>query len=441
MSENTVIDTAINVREGILLRKDLIPPLTLTHHFTKIRNILAGQAEGMTLDQTIVTQIIDILLCKIYDEQTTEMDKPVKVQYLKGETTEELSVRISTLFEEIKRLPEVGALFRNGETLEIQGELLREIIIVLQPFELTNAGRDIVGEAFETFIGPSLRGDEGQFFTPRNVVELICKMLNPKPGEVVVDPACGTGGFLTQAIRNYSSEDTDVCVYGIDKDSFLARVAAIQIGLVRKDSNSWAYNANSLAAPHSWPSVLLNNVTPGTVDVIMTNPPFGSKITIALELLQQFTLGKTWKRKKDGTWDETSAVASNRPPQILFIERCLELLKPGGRMGIVLPDGILGNQKEGYVRNYILSKADLIAIIDLPLETFMPSTSTKTSVIFLRKKGTSTKQENIFMAMAEKCGHDRRGKEIFKDDGTPDDDLQDIALEYEKWRVKNASDF
>lgn len=428
-------------RECPLLRQDLIKPATLVSQFLRIRNILAGQAEGMTIDQTLASQIIDLLICKMYDEQRCLGDEPVRVQVLPEETSEDLLARLNQLFNEVKMLPDVGALFNDGESLNIPAGVLSDVVRILQPYELTDAGRDVIGEAFESFIGPSLRGEEGQFFTPRNVVRLTCKMLDPKPGEIVVDPACGTGGFLTQVIQSQKMHNSITAV-GVDKDCFLARVTAIQIGLLRKDQSSWAFCANSLAQPSTWPSLLQNNVPLGSVSVVMTNPPFGSRISVNNNTLAQFELGRVWKRKPySKEWYQAPVLAKERPPQILFIERCLDLLRPGGRMGIILPDGVLGNLKEGYVRYYVSAVADVVAIVDLPIETFLPSTSTKTSLLFLRKKAPQVTQQTIFMAIAHKCGHDRRGKPIYDSQGLLDDDLDAIGREFRLWSKGNAPDF
>ena len=430
----------INTRP--LTRKELEPPTTLVQDFARIRNLLAGQASGMTLDHTLGNQLINLLLCKMYDERTTNPDDVVKFQSLPGENLDDLVERLNSLFSAIKTLPEIGSLFSKEEAISLTGELLVNIVKVLQSFELTHAKRDVIGEAFESFIGPSLRGNEGQFFTPRNVVELTCRMINPKPGEVVLDPACGTGGFLTQAIRYFDTERDEIRVFGIDKDSFLARVAAVQIGFMKNESDSWAFSGNSLEHHHRWPHIAAQKIKMGSIDAIMTNPPFGAKIPVNGDFLDQFELGFSWKKNhKTHKWMKGEKLSMGRPPQILFIERCLELLRPGGRLGIVLPDSVLGNDSMGYVRDFIKQKADIVAVIDLPLETFLPSTSTKTSLLFLRKKANNISQKRIFMAIAEKCGHDRRGKPTYQVNGDLEDDFPLIVDHFRKWRTDYAPDF
>lgn len=443
MASQAAFNLSVEPACDLLLRRDLRSPTTLTRRFAQIRNLLAGRATGSTLDHVLVDQLIDLLFCKIYDEQTTSASDPVVFQFRPHEALDDFIGRIFSLFERVKQDKNIGYLFDRSEAINIDHDVLKDCVLILQPYDISSSKRDVIGEAFEAFIGPNLRGNEGQFFTPRNVVELTTSILNPRPGELVLDPACGTGGFLTEALRIPAA--AKIKVIGIDKDKFLARLAAIQIYLFRKDDSSSAFCTNSLADVETWPTALRRRVALDSIDVLMTNPPFGSNISVDRDVLDCHSLGRIWAKDrapKTGSprWFETDQAAPNRPPQIIFIERCLNLLRPGGRMGIVLPDSIFGNESLGFVRQYVRDKADIVAMIDLPLETFMPSTSTKTSLLFLRKKAKIT-QENVFMAIASKCGHSRRGKPIYRDNGMADDDLPLIGEAFKEWKSINALDF
>ena len=172
-------------------------------------------------------------------------------------------------------------------------------------------------------------------------------------------------------------------------------------------------------------------------DVIFTNPPFGSKIKVEHEhILRRYDLGHKWKKKDSNNWVKTSKIKKTEP-QILFIELCLNLLKDGGRMAIVLPDGIFGNPSDGYIREWIKDKAEVLTVIDCPHNTFMPHTHTKTSVLLLRK-WKKTKQENypIMMSVVEKCGHDTRGNEIYTKNGEEeilDEEFSESTRIYKKY--------
>ena len=175
----------------------------------------------------------------------------------------------------------------------------------------------------------------------------------------------------------------------------------------------------------------------------MTNPPFGAKIPIKGEsILRQFDLAHKWKFNEDeNRWDKTNKLHDSQPPQILFIERCIQLLEEGGRMGIVLPDGLLGNITDGYIRQFIKENCKIIGVIDCPVETFQPSTATKTSVLFLQKKKNEKTNYPIFMAVAKKCGHDRRGKAIFKANGETDDEFPEVISAFKIFRRDENVEF
>lgn len=286
------------------------------------------------------------------------------------------------------------------------------------------------------------------------------EMLDIEPGEKVIDPACGSGGFLIVALeyvwkkieQKYRHLPSDVITqkkvevankffFGIDKEFDLAKVSKAYMAIIG-DGRGGIFCADSLLPPEDWPSTMKNKVKLGTFDVVLTNPPFGAKIPIKdKNILAQYDLGYKWKFDKNAQkWVKTNTIRKSQVPQVLFIERCLQLLKPGGRMGIVLPDGILGNKREGYIREFIKQNAKILAIVDCPPETFQPSVPTKTSVVFLQKKKSLDDEEDypIFMAIAKKCGHNRRGTPIFKvlpnGEVVRDDDFPLIAKAYKKFR-------
>ena len=200
------------------------------------------------------------------------------------------------------------------------------------------------------------------------------------------------------------------------------------------DGKGNIYCEDSLENPNNWSNKTKQNINLGKFDVILSNPPFGSKIPVkGADKLSQFEFGYRWKLdKKNNNWLKQK-IRDKESPQIIFIERCLEFLTEEGKLGIVLPDGIFGNDKLGYIRDYLLKKATIIAIIDVPIETFMPNTPTKTSILILKKRKLGQKEKiyPIFMAVAETCGHDRRGNFV------DDDDISKISLKFREWQLKN----
>ncbi|MBI4645872.1 MAG: N-6 DNA methylase, partial [Bacteroidia bacterium] len=202
---------------------------------------------------------------------------------------------------------------------------------------------------------------------------------------------------------------------GIDKDYFLSKVAKAYMNLIG-DGTTGIFCEDSLEKPKNWKQETQTKIQLGMFDVLLTNPPFGSKIPVeGEEKLKQFNVGYKWKfEEENDKWIKTGKLKEQEEPQVLFIERCLELLKDGGRMAMVLPSGILGNEQEEYLRQYILDKGNLFAIVELPFETFSPNVTINTSVLFIQK-GASNKK-NIFISINEYCGHDKKGRHTDKDD-------------------------
>lgn len=423
---------------GLYKRKDLEKPKNLKRIFNDIRNHLVGMTTGITRDEAIAQEIINLLFCKIYDELNTPPESQVRFRVGIDEPASEVRDRIKKLFREAKR--EYKGVFCLTEGINLDDSSLAYVIGELQRFTLIEAERDALSEAFEVFIGPALRGTEGQFFTPRNVVRTAIKMLDPKVNEYVIEPACGSGGFLISIVEHMwrqldeeakekgwpkeylISKKKDVVsqyIVGIEKDSFLAKVAKAYMALIG-DGKGGIFCDNSLERPMDWDKRLQQRVQLGAFDVLVTNPPFGAKIPVkGPRILSQYDLSFKWKFDKQlKKYKKTSKMHKSRPPQLLFIERCLQLVKPGGRLGLILPDGILGNPTDRYIREFILDKAKVLAVIDMPIETFLPSTGTKTSFLYLQKKHEDEKEDNypIFMAIAKACGHNRRGAPIDEDD-------------------------
>jgi len=441
---------------GKFKRKDLKPTHNLKATFKAIRNHLAANTVGATRDEVLAQQLINLIFCKIYDERFTEPDEIVTFRAGVDEEPEKVKERILELFGKVKR--KYKEVLDESDVINLDAKSIAYVVGELQNYCLIEAERDIIADAFETFIGHALKGGQGQFFTPRNVVKMMVDILDPDDEDLIIDPACGSGGFLIEALRhvwrkldaegekyhwnksNLQEEKMEVAlnkIRGIDKDYFLSKVAKAYMAIIG-DGKSGIFNEDSLENPKNWKDKTRLKIDMGKFSVLLTNPPFGSKIPVrGEEKLKQFELGHKWKlNKKNDEW-EKGKLKDKEAPQILFIERCLQLLKDGGRMAIVLPDGIYGNESLGYIRNWLLKQGRIVAVIDVPLETFMPNTSTKTSIMIFQKlqEDKIPKDYPIFMAVAETCGHDRRGKE------TKDDDIEQVANKFKGWMKKNKITF
>lgn len=368
----------------------------------------------------------------------------------------EVKDRVEGLFKEVKKRKEFVGLFEaQAEGIVFNAETVSYIVSQLEKYDFIHSSVDVKGVAYETIVGPTLEGTKGEFFTPHNVVKMTVKMLDPKPGDRIYDPACGTGGFIVIAF-NYISEklrqkhkqnwknpknpteveekvlfdeihEAGYNIFGTDFNANLVKAAQMNM-IMNNDGRGGLFSVNSLKDPNQWPKEVQQKIQLGTMDFVMANPPFGSKIKIdSSEILEQYDLAHGWSKTEDGKWQMESNLRNAMEPEVLFVERCIRLLKPGtGKCGIVLPDSILSNPGYASVRYWIVQNCQILASVDLPVETFLPRTGTQTSVLILRRKSDQEKlmesmsgqmaQYDIFMANVKKVGKDRRGNFIYKKD-------------------------
>lgn len=434
---------------GRFRRCDLKPTHNLKSTFKAIRNHLAANTVGATRDEVLAQQLINIIFCKIYDERFTEPEDMVSFRAGVNEAPADVKKRLLDLFDKVKR--KYKEVLDKEDSISLDADSVVYVIGELQNFCLIEAERDSVADAFETFIDHALKGGQGQFFTPRNVVRMMVDILDPTDEDYIIDPSCGSGGFLVETLRyiwkkldsegeryhwnaaNLKEEKMEVALNklcGIDKDYFLSKVAKAYMAILG-DGKSGIFCEDSLDIPSNWQDKTKIKIGTGKFSVLLTNPPFGSKIPVRGEdKLKQYDLAYKWKKNKHGVW-EKGKLKEKESPQVLFIERDVQLLANYGRMAIVLPDGVFGNDTFGYIRHWLKEQGRILAIIDIPVETFQPNTSTKTSVLVFQKlpKEEIPEDYDIFMAIASTCGHDRRGNE------TESDEIQLVAAEYKKWAI------
>lgn len=320
-------------------------------------------------------------------------------------------------------------VFGNDDKFHLDDKSLRYGLLSIANLDLNSAKSHLLGDAFQALIGPNLRGDKGQFFTPRSIVRCMISVISPKAGMKVVDPACGTAGFLTEtAVFWESKKRTPGRLIGIDKDTDLFVFASALSELAAPESST-ILNANSLDFKALEKIEAINS--PLNADYVLTNPPFGSKIPIKEpEILAQYDLGYNWEySKQKHCWFKTNQMRLSQDPQTLFIELCVKLLKSEGLLGIVLPEGVFGNASSGYIWDYLRSQGEVFGLIDCPRTSFQPGTDTKTNILFFKKTARSEKN-NVKIAVALTCGHDRRGRAT-KSDGSPfPDDFAAIAKDW-----------
>jgi type I restriction enzyme M protein len=409
--------------------------------------------------EQIFWEFLKILFAKIEDEQH-EGSPRFAIRNSDERNTKpgqkEVKDRVEQLFREVRERKEFRPLFADAaEGILFAPEVVAFIVAQLEKYDFLHSSVDVKGVAYETIVGPTLEGTRGEFFTPRNVVKMVVKLLDPEPGQRILDPACGTGGFLVVAfnyvseklrhaarktwkipskptaqeekVLNHEIHQASKTIFGMDFNSNLVKTAQMNM-VMNNDGRGGLFALNSLWKTAHWPIKEAQEIIElGSMDFVMANPPFGTKIKVeGQDILEQYDLAHAWT-KQGGKWVMEGTLRVAMPPEVLFIERCIQFLKPGtGKLGIVVPDGILGNPDYEYIRYWILGNCQVLASVDLPIETFLPRTGTQTSVLILRRKSEQEKlaaslsdqseDYKIFMAIAHAVGKDRRGKVLYKRD-------------------------
>jgi type I restriction enzyme M protein len=387
-----------------------------------------------------------LMYCKIQDERfLTKKGEFYKFQVGTHETIKEVAERIKKIYEDAQDIdPEVFI-----EPIKADNPIIYAVAEILQGISLARTDLDVKGEGYEHFLGGVFRGAMGQYFTPRPIVSFMINFLEPNIDDFVIDPACGSGGFLIYTLERMRKElyakldEKDAAyrwqdfalkqVYGIEINSQLARVSMMNM-IIHEDGHTNIENNDALDNPDTWKRQKIREYFGKKFTLLLTNPPFGASVKEkGKSYLAKYELGgKIKKRNRQNT-------------EILFIERCLDFLRPGGRIGIVLPDGILTNSSLQYVRDFIDERAQILGIVSLPQAAFKRPASkgsgdtgsgVKASLLFLKKKKEGdklTKDYFIFMAIAEHIGYEATGR--------PDkDEFPEILGAWRKSNKENRKD-
>jgi type I restriction enzyme M protein len=418
--------------------------------------------------QEAVDAMVKFLFAKWYDEQATidlvkktgEMRSYV-FSYKQGETDpERLVVQVRDTFEKAKQWERdtlsdkfgenlgIRLAFTESDALEFKPHTTQLIVERLQPWSLRKSTADVKGGVFEDFLGKTFRDDLGQYFTPTPVINLMVGILQPTVNDFVGDPACGSARMLTHVLDYVrkgelaKAEAAGVAVSDLDEPSqeflefrenrlfgaeisrnvmHVARVNCLMNGAQYADLKAM----DALQPLSSITGGIMEGLPdrpgfyPGGLTMILTNPPFGSKVT-SEGILKDFAA-------RDGVTKQKGKVLTSIPQEVAFINRCLEFLKPEGKLGIVVPDGVLANSSSQDFREWILRWAKLKAVVSLPQETFAPfGAGVKTSIMFLEKRSvpiivegqldlglaiTETDQNHqVYMARIENIGYDTNGR-------------------------------
>ena len=372
-----------------------------------------------------------LVFIKYRDEKDLDLQEgqPYHFQRRDGETAAELARRIIGLYEaEKEREPDVFT-----DTLNVESPILAQCVEHLEGLSLANTEMDTKGVAFEEFMSGFFKGDFGQYFTPRDLIAFSVAMLQPQRTDLVLDPACGSGGFLLHALdhvrrvadQRFATNSREHFEYwhdfalnrlhGIEINDELARVAKMNM-IIHDDGHTNIVGHDAL----DFLTNLRDNhsgIVPDRFDLVLTNPPFGAVIRRVEKgdgYLEQFDL----RRYVGKNYPNPRANPASVKTEILFLERVHSFLKPGtGRAAVVLPDGILTNSSLRGVRHWLQENFQLLAVISLPQFAFSHfDAGVKASIVFLRRRAageTVSDDEAIFMALAENIGYDATGRKTF----------------------------
>lgn len=423
---------------GKVSKQNLKPASNLKAVFRRLLATLYANT-NISRREKLGNEMIRIIFCKILDEKYDPHALP-KFRVGFEENYHDVARRVHELFEEVKKELGDDDVFDKHDKIILDDKSIAKVVGELEQYSLLKTNKDVVGDAFEVFAESKLVGEKGEFFTPREVVKTAVQIVNPQPGDTIMDPACGSGGFLiyslehiweqmeSGSIRKYNGmSEVDLAqakskiaaetFFGIDKEMDLVKISKAYMAIIG-DGRSKIAQQNTLHTAEDFEGKARDIFVDESgknfkkFDIVLSNPPFGNKIKVLKEDSKHFKLGHVWK-KDDSGFIETDKVRETEP-QVLFIERCLQLLKDGGKLAIIIPETYFHAPKVKYVLDYMRKGNNFVALIDLAHNTFRPYNNAKTILLILEKG--RPQQENIVMAVAEQIGHDHNGQPMFRYD-------------------------
>jgi type I restriction enzyme M protein len=425
----TPADPLTPIGRRVLTYADLRTAPSLVPVFRRIRDRLATMDRNVNRDEDILPDISLLLLLKILDEQGHRLRPAVPLVFQLDATPTQTSRRLRELLQEqVARNPDLFGANGRDIRFQIDDDSVFYVVETLQNYRLLANDTDAVAQAFQVIRGKAYKGEEGQYFTPQSVVRVAISALDPQPEDRIIDPACGSGSFLAtaltrvvehltqilgpdeQAITSARREWATTKLYAIDKDSVSIRLSKAYLSMLG-DGSAHVYKADSIRRTH-WLPAIASSIQDGSFDVVVTNPPFGTKLKAAASIGREeaYALSSEWKRVS-GSWAPTSEY-TERDIGLLFLERSIRLLRPGGRLAIVLPDTYLFSDSYAWLIQW-LSQFKITHSINVPIEAFEPHCRAKTSVIVLRNEPASP-GHRIIGSLCETFGEDKHGRPRFR---------------------------
>lgn len=399
-------------------------PLDHATAFRNIRNYLSGRFIGATRDRELMEELFKCIFAKhLLDKGLSNPGKESNA-----------SKQYRNAFSECKE--KYPGIFDDNDEIQLDPVAIQFVDEQLSSIDLESCRADIFSEIYETFGESGIKTSEGQFFTPQVAVNFLVDLIKPDLNFKVCDPACGAGGFLIAVAKYWVTNGLAPAkaakqLFGFDKDLYLSRFSRGRLSLFLDEMPNIVCGDSLAKITHEQKSFKF-----GSYDAIFTNPPFGSKIIAASDdTLRDFDLGVKWEKEGD-LFVKNIKLLNGATPQILFLERCLDILTPGGYLGIILPESLVSSKSYSYVVQYLKEKADLLAVVGMPEALFKTSgktgTHTKTVALVARRKPIKTNTSTVFFAEAKWCGHDSRARIVDRSD------IPDILKNYSEYQKKKS---
>lgn len=483
----------VETERAEILGEKLISEDEFSNIVKEAENIMRNTSEKSKTGKAAFDEFNKILFIKLREDDRVIIDSNYKRKFtikeiesqgsindksdkIEGERCDYIQLQFTSLINEYSTKG-VQIFDENHRKIELTSGVVRNVLSLLEPYNIHKSSVAAKAKVYELFIDSIFRGKEGQYFTPRTIVDFMIDFVGIEYGSNgmrILDPACGSGGFLVSCYERmkedlderfkksntigeftgefkdeHSKDEYDAAMenlkkilLGIDKDGDLAATTRMNM-IMHGDGSVNIFYANALDKQHTRINKVVSEYKP--VDVILTNPPMGLKIGVknkktkkAIEVDEKILKRYTISQKK---WDKDKLKLINskikiQDSQALFIERCLDILKEGGYLCTIIDDGVLSNPSDRYVREYIKQRAVVKAVISLPEKTFKSKkTGVKTSILLLQKKKPGLVQDKVFMAVANHVGIDAKGKTegVLNELGNKNN-LHDTILEdYHKW--------
>lgn len=456
---------------------DLTPAIDLQASFRRCHNYIYAN-QGIQKAEAF-HELQKLMFCKVLDEsdfvdqlrffvQADERKSIAGQRRLRDD-------RIAPLFDDVKE--QYPYIFGSDDKIELNLKVLAYIVSELQRYSLLDTQTDVKGQAYEVLVGSNLRGDRGEFFTPRNVCDMAVRIVlslhqdKDIPTIKVLDCCCGTGGFLVAVLNQLRKKVTEFeqakggsavdvhhriasrvkavaerNLFGMDINPVLVRTTQMNL-VMHGDGSANVFQGDSLAGPGEWEDVeARQKVKEGAFDVVVTNPPFGGQAHVDdPHTLSRYELPAL----------ETKDTRSLMPAERLFVEGALKFVKRGGYLAIVLPRSIANNPGLAFIRRWLLRNARMVASIDLPKETFAEGGGVPNPSVLIMQRLTREEAKladakalgsyDVFMSVPEKVGIDKRGNPVYvrtpdglvvlDENGQPsvDDDLPRVVAAFEQW--------